>query len=371
MSKQSKSKSGGGRWREVTVASPCPICGKPDWCSVVQGGGATVCRRVDHDGGEHRVDGAGVDFWLYRSDGAGAVEPPPMATANVARAADDDLDRVYRSILSLLPLSEQHRENLSRRGLTDDQIDAAGYRTLPIRGRHALAAKLVKEFGTKLCDGVPGLYAERDGRRSTWSLAGAAGLLIPARDAERRILAFKVRSDGAGNGSRYSYVSSKKHGGPGSGAPVHVPLFEHAGSRDVRVTEGELKADIATASSGILTLSVPGVSAWRRVLPVLKKAGTRSARLAFDADYATNENVGRALFASAEALVAEGLEVSLESWPAEHGKGIDDVLAAGHQPSLKRIGAVAPTNNVAADTEQPATTLEERLRELRRPPGED
>jgi putative DNA primase/helicase len=34
-------------WQEVSKNNPCPICGKPDWCSVSPDNNAVLCRRVD------------------------------------------------------------------------------------------------------------------------------------------------------------------------------------------------------------------------------------------------------------------------------------------------------------------------------------
>ncbi|WP_013335025.1 DNA primase family protein [Gloeothece verrucosa] len=34
-------------WAEVTPDSPCPLCGKPDWCSASDNSEAVVCRRTD------------------------------------------------------------------------------------------------------------------------------------------------------------------------------------------------------------------------------------------------------------------------------------------------------------------------------------
>ncbi|MFN6466164.1 MAG: VapE domain-containing protein [Nostoc sp. DedVER02] len=36
-----------GDWAEATKANPCPLCGKPDWCSVAASGDAVLCRRTD------------------------------------------------------------------------------------------------------------------------------------------------------------------------------------------------------------------------------------------------------------------------------------------------------------------------------------
>lgn len=34
-------------WAEVKKFNPCPLCGKPDWCSVSDNGEAVLCRRID------------------------------------------------------------------------------------------------------------------------------------------------------------------------------------------------------------------------------------------------------------------------------------------------------------------------------------
>src|SRR5215212_5153669 len=90
----------------------------------------------------------------------------------------------------------------------------------------------------------------------------------------------------------------------------------------------------------MLTVSVPGVSSWRSALPVLKALGFGKVHLAFDADVRRNRNVARALSSAFRALDEQGFEVVLETWSEENGKGIDDLLAGGHQPDLK-VGAEA------------------------------
>jgi len=103
---------------------------------------------------------------------------------------------------------------------------------------------------------------------------------------------------------------------------------QHVPRDTVRVTEGELKADVATNLSGILTVSVPGVSAWRGVIPVLAGLAPRTVHLAFDADAATNPLVARAAEATAKAVALEGYDVLLEGWDRMLAKGIDDALVA-------------------------------------------
>ncbi len=36
-----------GEWKEATKTNPCPLCCKPDWCSVAENGEAVLCRRTD------------------------------------------------------------------------------------------------------------------------------------------------------------------------------------------------------------------------------------------------------------------------------------------------------------------------------------
>ena len=35
-------------WKEASKKNPCPLCGKPDWCSVAENDSAVLCRRTDH-----------------------------------------------------------------------------------------------------------------------------------------------------------------------------------------------------------------------------------------------------------------------------------------------------------------------------------
>jgi hypothetical protein len=243
---------------------------------------------------------------------------------------------VYRALLVELALTPVHRQALLQRGLCDEEIAQREYRSLPVQGRAALARRLVERCGADVCLQVPGLYlAQRDGRR-WWSLAGAAGLLVPVRNLAAQIVALKVRADAPGEGAKYSTVSSARHGGPGPGANVHVPLT-HLPGETIRVTEGELKGDVATALSGLLTVSIPGVAMWRQALPVLQASQARRVLLAFDADWRANAHVAQALGHAALALVTAGYVVEVETWEAVLGKGIDDLLAAGHTPTLTSV----------------------------------
>lgn len=322
-------------WHDVSRHTPCPVCGKPDWCRISADGAWAICRRVDTGGGMHKQDKGGAEYWLYRLDGSSlqprpAVEAPPPSRA--ACADTGTLDRVYRALLDALPLVPFHRQALRQRGLADAEIFRRRYRTFPRQGRAALAKHVVEHVGHDICAHIPGFYVAEQGGRRWWSLAGAAGLLIPVRNLDGHIVALKVRADVHGDGPKYTTVSSTKHGGPSPGAPVHVPLYAGGRGDTVRLTEGELKSDIATALSRLLTISVPGVAMWGKALPLLQHLQARQVLLAFDADWRSNPHVAYALGHAAFALVKAGYEVQIEDWDPALGKGVDDLLASGHIP---------------------------------------
>lgn len=269
-------------------------------------------------------------------------QPRPAfpVSAHVPCAAPATLNHVYQGLLTALPLSSAHQQGLRQRGLTDSEILRRQYRTLPLQGRAALAKRMVDWWGVDVCTQVPGFYlAERDGQY-WWSLAGAAGLLIPVRDLDGHIVALKVRADDPSDGPKYTTISSAKHGGPSPGAQMHIPLYAGARGDTVRLTEGELKADVATALSGLLTVSMPGVAMWRKALPILPTLQARQILLAFDADWRTNPHVAQALGQAAFALVKASYEVQVEDWVSSRGKGIDDLFAAGHSP-VRQSAALA------------------------------
>jgi hypothetical protein len=262
------------------------------------------------------------------------VPPPRPPGPDAARAGPDLLHRAYSGLLSRLTLSKAHREALKERGLTDEEIDRRGYRSLPVQGRARLAHAIREQLGDALLT-VPGLVTKpgKDGRLYL-TIAGAAGLLVPVRDALARVVALLVRRDDASDGSgKYRYITSAKHGGPGPGSPPHVPLGVTGPCSLCRLTEGALKADVAFALSGVPTIGAAGL-AWKPALDVLAGLGCKTVRLAYDADALDNPNVARAVAACREAAAAAGLAVEMERWDKADGKGIDDLLAAGKTPDV-------------------------------------
>jgi len=160
--------SGAGKWHRVSRHHPCPICGRPDWCSVSADGRLAACRRVEQGAFRSKTDKDGAAYYLHRlTAGDDSSTTPPLVPAGPTstRADADSLHAVYSALLARLSVSAAHRADLQRRGLPDAEIDRRAYRTLPVQGRAGLARELRDRFGDSVLR-VPGLVMrQRDGRR--------------------------------------------------------------------------------------------------------------------------------------------------------------------------------------------------------------
>lgn len=321
-------------WQEVSRDEPCPICNKPDYCRRSPDGNQIACRRESRGAKKTLSYSDGSEAYLHvlRDDRTANRKGKPdrgttkrANTAKAKRADAETIDRVYQRLLGALVLSPAHQKALQNRGLKDSVIESGAYRTLPDNTGPTIRT-LRADFGDDVLLSVPGLLKTK--------VAAPPGLLIPVRGVSGQIIALKLRRDEATSSGRYLYLSSSKYHGPGPGSPAHVPTGITGPCDVARITEGEFKADVATALSGIPTISFPGVSSWRQVLPVLKALQVKTVRLAFDADAMENENVARCLLESFQALAGDGFAVELERWDAANGKGIDDLLAAGGKPEV-------------------------------------
>lgn len=290
-----------------------------------------LCQRVEQGSYRTKTDKNGAPYYMHRLDGSHPAPPaPPLPAVNVNLADDETLHQVYGALLGGLSLSADHRLQLRQRGLTEEEIDRRGYRTLPKEGRSRLAKGLRERFGDNVLR-VPGFFVKEGDRGRYLTLAGSVGLLIPVRDLAGRILALRIRRDQGE--PKYVWLSSANRGGAGPGAKVHVPLGITTPAAIVRITEGELKSDVAMVWSDVPTFSLPGVGNWRPCVPLLKEIGASTVRLAFDQDSRRNEHVARALDNCAAGLIEAGFTVELETWPDEF-KGIDDALNAGETVSI-------------------------------------
>jgi hypothetical protein len=242
--------------------------------------------------------------------------------AGFGETIDADLyHKVYNALLDKLTLTSDHRDNLNKRGLNDEQIDRRGYRSLTFFKFRQSVSSLREQFGEALSN-VPGFKTKTE--EDVTAVTMPNGIIIPARDVEGRIIALLIRANNDNQASKYLWFSG---GDVSSNAPAHVPLG--VGPAEViRVTEGPLKADIAFSLDKVPTIAISGVTNWNRAFPILGKWKPKTVRLAFDADAQNNKSVALAVQDLASVLKTEHA-IEVEVWPLEQGKGIDDVLFAG------------------------------------------
>ncbi|MGZ3775209.1 MAG: DUF3854 domain-containing protein [Pseudobdellovibrionaceae bacterium] len=321
-------------WIEVTRKNPCARCLSGNWCSRSSDGNFEICRRNNDGTANTRLDKNGSEYHLYfngikmNSGKIGTRVYKKVPKVEDTTSIDtEELHKVYSAVIEEFELSESHREDLRKRGLLDEDIEKNRYKSLLPDKKAELLKSLHKKFDKNQLIKVPGFYLNK---RGYLQLAGPQGLLVPITNQIGQIIALKVRRDlkkeTADGFPKYFYISSTKRGGIGPGAPIHVPTSANKGGVKIRVTEGELKADVATALSNLPTLSIPGATIWKPLLPVLKKMRVRTVVIAIDADAATNRNVASALEKMALALKDNGYEVEIETWDGNKAKGIDDAL---------------------------------------------
>jgi DNA primase len=299
----------------------CPICGHIGWCSssnTDKNLEIVVCRRESR-GQQARLDKNGSPYWVHKianftKKNEEVQEKPPVAVL----ADPEMLNSVYQFLLRSLPLSNIHKQNLHNRGLSEQEILKRNYGSLPNQPATDIASKIVSQFGEKICQQVPGLVNRftTDGKLY-WTLAFSSGMLIPVRDKQFRIIALKIRTDDKHNLPKYLYLTSSKNNGPGTGAPLHCPLRSDGScspKEKIRITEGELKADVTTALSSIWTVSIPGVSMWRLVFPLLHEIKPSVVCVAFDKDAYTNPTVARSLTSFIKKLKKDNFKYGINQW---------------------------------------------------------
>ncbi len=225
-------------------------------------------------------------------------------------------------MLSLLTLSDRHRDNLHERGLPDEIIERNGYKSMPeTESERRLLASLLA------CDhelhGLPGFYT-KDG---TWTLAGANGFLIPVRNKDGLIQGMKIRLDDDA-ARKYRWLSSRPsrmENGTRSYSWIHVT--GDTTKKRAYLTEGPLKGDIASYfANNALFVCLGGVNAHKGLRETLLSLGVTEVMEAMDMDQFTNPQVRQAIITlRREVQSIPGIRYYQCTWNPRF-KGVDDYL---------------------------------------------
>ncbi|MGB3496525.1 MAG: hypothetical protein WBA57_27605, partial [Elainellaceae cyanobacterium] len=160
-------------------------------------------------------------------------------------------DRHYRAILQQLTLHPEDRADLVRRGLTVEQIERSGFKSVEQWQR------LERESNHRL----PGVQIDGHG------LNTQAGYLCPIRNADGLIVGAQVRLREPGNGGKYRWLSGATKKRP-NGATPHtqngeLPLSayrpENPNERAIALVEGVgAKPFIASERLNLATIGAAG-----------------------------------------------------------------------------------------------------------------
>lgn len=209
----------------------------------------------------------------------------PQQPQKYLRAAAQERDKTYRAFLAKLTLSEEHRKNLLDRGLDEKAIEM--FRSIPACGVVSIPKELLEE-GCQL-EGVP-LFGRI---RGVWSLclkAQKTGFYIPYFDEAGRISQLQIRydvnldDDKDAKNQRYRWASSAGYQN-GTGA-MNIPFWgcqPHVGDT-VYLTEGGLKAIVASRISGKKFVAIPGVTCFEAVRQIFEKCKGCTVINGFDMD---------------------------------------------------------------------------------------
>lgn len=277
----------------------------------------------------------------------------------------DVRNRVYQNLLSNLSLSEKHHEDLISRGLTDEQITNGGYKSLPVLGFCTLAelslwkAVNISDYQEAMLywhnqfqkngSTIPGYFSAFEDIRI---VRRKNGYFVPVRDRLGRISGMQIRYDALPEDAsqkqkdsyhKYSWFSSSEKE---TGCTVTgIEQIHHAGfSEDddksphtVYLTEGALKADVASALSGkpfIALIGVNNTSQLSKELSDLKSRGTKMIKVAVDMDYRDKPLVERSLQNILRIIAESGLQSVMLTWDPKY-KGIDDFLLEDSKRNAK------------------------------------
>ena len=208
------------------------------------------------------------------------IEKDVPEIANAKLASVEDRNRTYSMLLSMLVLADSHKENLLKRGLTEEKIEENGYKSTPVFGFKKLTKHLI-DAGCNVM-GVPGFYQDEAGEWTVHFSKKTAGYLVPYRDTEGRIQALQIRLNQPFDGCKYIWVSSVNfYMGVSSGSPVH--LAGELGATVVYITEGALKGDVAHALTGETFGCIAGVNLYGNLLSFLKVMKQHGTKYVYEA----------------------------------------------------------------------------------------
>lgn len=380
------SKLGGKRMlKEIKKGNPlgieyCPICGHTGWCAtfVKDDELFIICKRdvskMDTNGYTYlsNTRKEGNSFFVFDPNGqrkswekpiSSPVSHPPKYRETKSFEnkpfPDDMLNMMYRDLLSMLILEDEHRLYLHREGFTDQMITRMNIKSWPASDkeryenhiktrnpkRYVIGKKLHEKYGD--LTGLPGAYLAENKKNKElyWTFTTGSGIIFPIENIYGEVVTLQMRLDRPSR-AKYKIFSSAEYylngSSPGSRIGIIKPK-EIADSYLVYLTEGIKKAGIIAERLGVIALTIQGVNSWselftinycgERLIDILRlQYNIKMVVLALDNDKYNNQKVMAQQENIRTTLKKEGFLVSSAEWDSYMGKGIDDMLNNGYRP---------------------------------------
>lgn len=306
---------------------------------------------------------------MLRNQGNGAIKidfkPRQVvkSKSNLADKADKEhLNLVYQAFSDAAGkhLSNRFRNILiTERKLADNELQDYFVFPSPNDKNFWMRFKqeLEKNFGVassseqaKLLIGVPGFFVNQY-NQVTFINSKKACLGIIVRDREKKISGIQLRimdtlkvgehryrfmSSGFASGDSNSYG----HSGCACGyiEDVLFPVGQRSWRKSIAVTEGRFKA-VTLSKLGFVAVNMHSISNWRPASDVASELaelyGADSIVLAYDQE--DNPATVNSAYNLAQKL--SFMPVKCLIWDKEYGKGVDDVVNAGHLDKIKCVAA--------------------------------
>ena len=242
----------------------------------------------------------------------------------------------YTALLDACVLSQKHKNNLMKRGLSEEAIIRGQYKSVPQVGVYSIARQVISAGNQ--WKGIPGFSVKSGKVKIT---ENQNGFFIPVRNIDGYISGMQIRFD-EGNKRRYIWFTSNNlyEGCSVTG----IEQIHYAGIRRdnipkvIGITEGPLKADVAYELLGIPFIAIIGVANLSQLeenLKLLKELGVEEVNEMFDMDYFEKETVRKFIDKAHEIIKSVGFKrVIRRKWHDEY-KGIDDFALARAQGKIQ------------------------------------
>lgn len=226
------------------------------------------------------------------------VMPEPVKNSEMAPI--EERDKTYRALLKMLPLTEAHRQDFRKRGMTDAQIEELRPRSIPACGVRSIPKNLLEQGCT--LKGVP-LFGKENGEWELSVTRGKTGCFVPYYDRMGRIQQLQIRFDVTQKPgmtddeikqqkkARYRWGTSAHMTDGCSAKNVTFWGVEHAAEKfkneqTVYITEGGIKACVASSLSGKWYIGSTSVSCFDQFTEIANwcKATGKTMVDAYDMD---------------------------------------------------------------------------------------